>query len=158
MTSSNGNIFRVTSLLCRDFSGHRWSENTPHKESITRKKLPWWRHHVEAWWRIYGAANWVIIGDNVSPVRYQDIIWTNADVLSTGRSWTNFTAMFIKIQCFYHMKIHMKISSAKSRPFCSGFNALTILDELADPLMGYWSCCYQTRQYCNGLQFIYANV
>ena len=24
MTSSNGNIFRVTGLLCREFTGHRW--------------------------------------------------------------------------------------------------------------------------------------
>ena len=24
MTSSNGNIFRVTGPLCREFTGHRW--------------------------------------------------------------------------------------------------------------------------------------
>ena len=28
MTSSNGNIFRVTGLLCGEFTGHRWSPRT----------------------------------------------------------------------------------------------------------------------------------
>ena len=28
MTSSNGNIFRVTGLLCREFTGHRWIPRT----------------------------------------------------------------------------------------------------------------------------------
>ena len=34
MTSSNGNIFRVTGHLCGEFTGHRWSRspvNSPHK-------------------------------------------------------------------------------------------------------------------------------
>ena len=33
MTSSNGNIFRVTGPLCREFGGHRW---IPSKRSVTR--------------------------------------------------------------------------------------------------------------------------
>ena len=28
MTSSNGNIFRVTGLLCGEFTGHRWIPHT----------------------------------------------------------------------------------------------------------------------------------
>ena len=33
MTSSNGNIFRVTGLLCGEFTGHRW---IPPQRSVTR--------------------------------------------------------------------------------------------------------------------------
>ena len=36
MTSSNGNIFRVTGPLCREFTGHRW---IPHHKSQWRGAL-----------------------------------------------------------------------------------------------------------------------
>ena len=56
MTSSNGNIFRVTGLLCAEFTGHRWI--FPHKRLVTqsinvlfghydviimRKEARWWK-------------------------------------------------------------------------------------------------------------------
>ena len=34
MTSSNGNIFRVTDLLCGEFTGHRW---IPRTKAVTRR-------------------------------------------------------------------------------------------------------------------------
>ena len=63
---------------------HRWPVNSPHKRPVTRKKLPWWRHH--------GSSH----------VRHQPIIWKNADLLSvrTDRSkflwnYNQITTIFI---------------------------------------------------------------
>ena len=38
MTSSNGNFFRVTGLLCGEFTGHQWIPST--KRPVTRKRFP----------------------------------------------------------------------------------------------------------------------
>ena len=79
---------------------------------------------------IYATVSWVSIGsDNgFSPVRRQAIIWTNAGLLSIGPLGTNFSEILIKIQNFPITKMHLEISSAKRRPFCSGG------DELKRPL------------------------
>ena len=63
-----------------------------------------------------------IIGSNngLSPDRHQVIFWTNAGLLSIGSLGTNFSEILIKIQNFLFTKMHMKISSAKWRPFFSG--------------------------------------
>ena len=55
MTSSNGNIFRVTSHLCGEFTGHRWSHRTKvsdaefyvfvYLHSNKRLSKQWW-----GWW------------------------------------------------------------------------------------------------------------
>ena len=47
---------------------------------------------IEVKWRIYASLNWVIIGSNneLSPLRCQAIIWTNAGILSVGPFGTNF--------------------------------------------------------------------
>ena len=36
MTSSNENIFRVTGLLCEEFTGHRWIGEFPAQRPVTR--------------------------------------------------------------------------------------------------------------------------
>ena len=74
--------------------------------------------------RIYASVNWVSIGsDNgLSPIRRQAIIQTNADLLAIGPLRINFREILIKIQIFSFTKMHMKISSAKWRPFCPGFD------------------------------------
>ena len=73
--------------------------------------------------------NRVSIGsDNgLSPIRRQAIIWTNAGVLSIEPLGINFNEILIKIQHFSFTKMHLKISSAKWKPFCSGRNELTVL-------------------------------
>ena len=62
--------------------------------------------------------NLTIIGsDNgLSPGRRQAIIQTNAG--------TNFSEILIWIQTFSFKKMHLKMSSAKWRPFCLGLNVL----------------------------------
>ena len=81
-----------------------------------------------------------IIGlDNgLSPGRRQAIIWTNAGILLIGPLGTNFNEILIGNQTFSFKKMHMKMSSAKWRPFCLGLNVLTHL------VLGFkihWSVC-----------------
>ena len=66
--------------------------------------------------------NRVSIGsDNgLSPIRRQAIIWTNAGLLSIGSFETNFIGFLPKIQSLPFGKMHLKISSAKRRPFYPG--------------------------------------
>ena len=82
--------------------------------------------------RIYAAVNRVSIGsDNgLSPIRRQAIIWTNAGILSIGPLWTNFSEIRIEIHNFSFMRMHLKISSVKWRPFCPG----------EDELIPTWRC------------------
>ena len=67
----------------------------------------------------------IIGSDNgLSPGRRQVIIWTNARILLIGPLRTNFREILIGIQTFSFRKMHLKISSAKWRPFCLGLNVL----------------------------------
>ena len=62
----------------------------------------------------------VIGSDNgVSPGRRQAIIWTSAGILLIGPLGTNFSEILIGIQTLSFKKIHLKMSSAKWRPFVS---------------------------------------
>ena len=67
------------------------------------------------------ASELNIIGsDNgLSPGRRQAIIGTNAGILLIGPLGTNFSEILIEIQTFSLNKIHLKMSSAKWRPFVS---------------------------------------
>ena len=73
------------------------------------------------------VGNLNIIGsDNgLSPGRRQAIIWTSAGILLTGLLGTNFSEIIIGIQTFSFQTMHLKMSSAKWRPFCPGLNVLT---------------------------------
>ena len=68
----------------------------------------------------------IIASDNgLSPGRRQAIIWTNAEILLIGHLGTNFSETLIEILIFSFKKMHLKVSSAKRRPFCLGLNVLT---------------------------------
>ena len=75
----------------------------------------------------------IIIGsDNgLSPSRRQAIIWTNAGMLLIRPSGTNFSEILIEIDVFSFKKMHLKLSSAKWRPFCLGLNVLKLSHYLA---------------------------
>ena len=65
----------------------------------------------------------IIGSDNgLSPWRRQAIIWTSAGILLIGPFITNFNEILIGIQTFSFKKMHLKVSSAKLRPFCLGLN------------------------------------
>ena len=74
------------------------------------------------------VGNLTIIGlDNgLSPGRRQAIFWTNAGILLIGPWGTNVNEILIGIQAFSFRKMHLKMLSAKWRPFCLGFNVLTM--------------------------------
>ena len=63
--------------------------------------------------------------NGLSPGRPQAIIWTNAGILLIRPLGTNFSEILIKILTFSFKKIHLKVPSAKQRPFCLGLNVLT---------------------------------
>ena len=60
----------------------------------------------------------------MSPILHQAIICTNAGILSIGPLRIKFCETLIKIQNFSFTKMHLKISSAKWRPFCPGGDEL----------------------------------
>ena len=74
------------------------------------------------------VINLIIIGsDNgLSPGRRQAIIWTNAGILLIGRLGTNFSEILIGIHTISFKKMHLKMSSAKWRPFRFGLNVLRV--------------------------------
>ena len=62
----------------------------------------------------------IIASDNgLSPERRQAIIWINAGLLLIGPLRTNFSEILIGNQIFSFKKMHLKMSSAKWRPFAS---------------------------------------
>ena len=72
-----------------------------------------------------GNLNTIGPDNGLSPGRHQAIIWTNAGILLIEPWGTNFSEILIDIHTFSVNKIHLKMSSAKWRPFCLGLNVLT---------------------------------
>ena len=70
------------------------------------------------------VSNLTIIGsDNgLSPGRHQAIIWTNAGILIIQTLRTNLTEILSEIHTFSFKKMHLKMLSAKWRPFCLSLN------------------------------------
>ena len=99
-----------------------------------------WQKRVDNSWGIlytlthWGRATHICVGnltingsDNgLSPGRRQAIIWTNTGILLIRPLGTNFNEMLIEILTFSFMKMRLKVSSAKWRPFCLGLNVLRI--------------------------------
>ena len=72
------------------------------------------------------VSNLTIIGsDNgLSPGRRQAVFWSNDGILLNGTIGTIFSELLIKILIFLFKKVHLKVSSAKWRPFCLGLSVL----------------------------------
>ena len=87
------------------------------------------------------VGNLTIIGsDNgLSPGRRQAIIWTNAGILLIRTLGTNFSEIFSEVHTFSFKRMHLKMSSAKWRPFCLGLNVVT--EELVEHI---WSVAAKT--------------
>ena len=89
------------------------------------------RAHLTHWGRVthIHVGNLTTIGpDNgLSPGRRQAIIWTNARILLIVPWGTNFSEILLGIQTFSFKKMHLKMSSAKWRPFCLGLNVFISL-------------------------------
>ena len=83
-----------------------------------------------AWGRVtyIRVSSLTIIGsdNSLSPDRRQAIILTNAGLLLIGPLETNFSEILIEILTFSFKKMHLKVSSAKWRPFGLGLNVLRL--------------------------------
>ena len=86
-------------------------------------------HPLTHWVTHICVGNLISLGpDNgLSPGRRQAIIWTDAGILLIGLLGTNFSEISIDIHTFSFTKMHLKMSSAKWRPFCLGLNVLNLL-------------------------------
>ena len=74
----------------------------------------------------------IIASDNgLSPGRRQAIIWNKSGILSIGLLGTKCSEILIKILTFPFKKMHLKVSSAKWRPFCLSLNVL--MDSIWSP-------------------------
>ena len=73
------------------------------------------------------------LDNGLSPGWRQAIIRTNAGILLIRPLGTNFSEFLVAILIFSFKKMHLKVSSAKRRPFCLGLNELTP----CDPVMPY---------------------
>ena len=72
-----------------------------------------------------GKLNIIASDNGLSPERRQAIIWTNAGISLIEPLGTKFNEILIVIHTFSFMKMHLKMSSAKRRPFCLGPNVLS---------------------------------
>ena len=87
----------------------------------------------------WGRATHICVGkltiigsdNDLSPGRRQAIIWTIAGILLIGSLGTNFSEFLIGIQRFLFKKMHLKMSSAKWRPFVSSmcWNHFTVYSQ-----------------------------
>ena len=80
------------------------------------------------------VGNLSIIGsDNgLAPGWRQANIWTSAGILLIGPLGTNFSEMLIRVKTFSFKKMHLKMSSAKWRPFCPDLNVLISFSRILD--------------------------
>ena len=73
------------------------------------------------------------LDNGLSPGRRQAIIWSNSGILLIGPLGINVSEIIIEIHAFSFKKIHLKMSSAKWRPFCLGLNVFRTGDALLRP-------------------------
>ena len=111
---------------------HRPTYHTIELMRLAHRRLTHWGRVTH----ICVSKQTIIGSDNgLSPGRRQAIIWTSAGILLIGPLETNFSEILIGIQTFSFKKMHLKMSSAKWRPFCPGLNVLTTLptESTCDP-------------------------
>ena len=88
----------------------------------------------------------IIGSDNgLSPGRRQAIIWTNAGILLIRTLGTNFSEILSAIHTFSLKKMHLKMSSAKWRPFCLGLNVLTSLRRCHMDVYAFFNSLFSRR-------------
>ena len=95
--------------------------------ALSSQLITHWGRMTHTW-----VGKLTIIGsDNgLLPARRPAITWTNARILFIGLLGTNFSEILIRIQTFSFMKMHLKMSSAKWRPFCSAPICYGKIDEI----------------------------
>ena len=79
---------------------------------------------------MFGKLTIIGTDNGLSPGRRQAITWTYAGSLLMRHFGTNFSETLIGIQTFSFKKMHLKLSSAKWRPFCLGLNVFNVWQHL----------------------------
>ena len=100
----------------------------------------------------------IIGSDNgLSPGRRQAIIWTNDGILLIWTIGTNFSEISSEIHAFSFKKMHLKMESAKWRPFCHGLNVLMhwILKLPVHQEACHWLCGTNNMYCCSIVNSIY---
>ena len=90
---------------------------------------------------------------SLSPGRRQAIFWTNAGILSIRTLGINSNEILSEIRVFSFKKMHLKMSSAKWRPFCLGLSVLIRDHHYEDKLRNAW-CIWlirKSRNYVYGI-------
>ena len=102
MTSSNGNIFRVTDHLCGEFTGHRWIPRTKASDAelyydvIVMVKythaLNWYFAHLLLW----------PIRERHSDILYLSIMFNTLHNAAAGQSvhWIEINLKLIRVYCY----------------------------------------------------------
>ena len=117
MTSSNGNIFRLTGPWCGEFIGDRW---IPRQRPVTPRFGVFFDLRLVNGWVNNGEA-----GDlRRNRAHYDVSVMINPGWLSIGPLSVNFIAFQVKMPAFVCKKFQVKMSSAKCRQFCSCRNML----------------------------------
>ena len=112
-TSSNGNIFRVTGHLCREFTGHRW---------IPRKKGQWRRalmfSLICAWLNGWVNSDEAVIWDAIVPIMTSLWCWKVQDRMSKiHHTALKFGTTIQQHCCKSHFTSHQPKGSVGKMPF-----------------------------------------
>ena len=129
-TSNRSSTNMLSTLRLRQKDQH-FADDISSAFSWMKIFLFWYKFHrglfltfqLAHWGRVthicIGKLTTIGSDNGLSPGQRQAIIWTNAGILWIRPLWTNFSEILIRIQIFSFKKIHLKMSSAKWRPFVS---------------------------------------
>ena len=138
-------VVQKGSIKCNPMGRHCLSCPSGLMEPPSITKQCHLQHSLTHWGRVtYICANILtIIGTNngLSPGQRQAIIWTNAGISLIRLLGTNFSEFLITIHVFSFKKIHLKMSSGKSRPSCLGLNELTYHKQVIKCHTNMIECC-----------------
>ena len=97
-----------------------------HTAHVYHSSMIWYLTHWGRMTHICVSKLTSIGSDNgLSPGWHQAIIWTYAGILLIGPLGTDLSEILIEIYTFPFKKMHLNVSSGKSRPFRLGLNVLT---------------------------------
>ena len=100
-------------------------------------------HCLTHWGRVthiwVGRLTNIDSDDGLSSERRQAIVWKKVGILLIGPLGTKFREFLIEIHIFSFKKMHLKMSSAKWRPYCLGLNVLTYwgVNKMVDTLQTF---------------------
>ena len=130
-------------IICLQLQGWHWEDISHHcydTMSVSREFMA--NLLLTHWGRVMHicVSKLTIIGlDNgLLPGWQQAIIWTIAGLLSIIPLGTNFSEILIWIQTFSFKEMHLKVASAKWKPFCLGLNVLNQLILLVTCTLAHW--------------------